>query len=412
MKENTPGSEYEGVRQRLSLMVLVALQDLWANKAMASVMVLSMACGMSILAGLLSVIQGQRKNMELLLTEMGGSRIVRAVLYNRTFKSKTGVDWDWVLKWSDQGISNDEGAMVQLLPSGNAYSAAGQVLSNNAFPAVDVRGVTHTYRDFGAIRIQEGRFLSAWDGISRNRVCVVGDGVAKSLGDQALGSTLILSEQGFEVVGILSPKAEVKHAYEGSISAWKDQLVLIPFPVALESFPGHFQALEIYMKTDRNGNPLKPIPLPKGTDAALETNAWVVQMYANVVKRMMPGVWALIGLSTLMACIGVVNIMVSGISERIQEIGVRRSVGASSSDILLQFVAEAGICGILGSGIGWILGDVTSRAVAHVAALPRAFSWWALILCFLAGPVSGMLAGLYPALKARKIDPVEALREE
>jgi len=370
------------------------MQDLWTNKGRTLITAFSMACGMSVLAGVLSVVEGQKTEVHLLLLEAGGVNTTKVILRSPSHVSSTGVNWLSLLNWVDQGIREEEGAMVKI-----------------AVPDLDVRGVTPTYTHFGAVDVVEGRFLCDWDEVSRARVAVVGDSIASRFGQDTVGSTLQIAGQPFEIVGRLSSKANLSHFILGTISAWKDHLVLIPFSLAVEGFPDTIQIAELYVATDAKGEPLLPLPVSQETDCLIVHNRDSIQ-YDSAIERMMPGIWALILVSVFLACVGVVNIMTSGVTERVVDIGVRRALGASPSDMVAQFVVEAAICGLLGSVMGYIVSIACVRVIVDLTALPSSVTPWGIVLCFLVGPVAGMLAGFVPALRARRIHPAEALRAE
>ena len=372
----------------------MAVRDLWSNKTRSFVTALSMACGMAVLAGMLSIVEGQKKEVELLLAETGGCNTMRAALCGPYQRPAGSVDWDAVLDWTEQGVEENQGAMVQIVGTG-----------------LDLRGATHTFERFGSLEVAEGRFLCPWDEVSKAPVAVVGSKVASQFGKDAVGSRLDIAGYPFTIVGRLRSKADVSHFVLGTVSVWKDNLVLIPFSVAVKGFPKQIHMAELYAEGDRRTPPQKLFPILGESQLEIVDNRDTIE-YDTALVRMMPGVWAIILVSVFLSSAGVVNVMTSGVTERVVEIGVRRAVGASPADLTAQFVVEGSLCGLLGSGLGYAMSAATVEVVVRCTALPAAVAPWGIVLCFLVGPAAGMLSGFIPAVRAQRIDPAEALRAE
>jgi putative ABC transport system permease protein len=116
------------------------------------------------------------------------------------------------------------------------------------------------------------------------------------------------------------------------------------------------------------------------------------------------------GISLLVGGIGIMNIMLASVLERIREIGIRRSIGAQKKDIILQFLFEAVFICFLGGLAGVILGIVTAKLIAQSAEIPTVISWWSIVLSFGVAFMVGLVFGLFPAKKASEYDPIIALR--
>ena len=118
------------------------------------------------------------------------------------------------------------------------------------------------------------------------------------------------------------------------------------------------------------------------------------------------------GISLLVGGIGIMNIMLASVLERIKEIGIRRSLGATENDIVLQFLFEAIFISLIGGLIGVILGVVAAKAIASYADIPTIVSTWSVLLSFFVAASVGLVFGLLPAQKAAKQDPIKALRTD
>ena len=380
--------------KRWMLVLSLAARSVAAHRGRTLVVALSMASGTTVLAGLMSVVRGMELHWLAEIAQSGGMNTGKAVAYDEDWHGG-GVEWRDCIDWIDAGVSEDEGAMVAMSLDG-----------------LDVRGVTESYCTFGVLEVEEGRFLGPWDQVSRSRTCVLGHDLAETIPGEVIGSTFYIAGQGFQVVGRLSPARGFTMASRKPSFDWKNHAVLIPLTVAVESFPDNLRKLELYVRLDDDGKPVRPFPAREGAPLALKTNLESMESFRAEFKRAMPAAWVLIWVCVALASIGVSNVVMSGVTERVREIGIQRSVGASPGDILLQFIAEATLCGFLGALIGYGLSESLIRAVVSIVGLPRAVSPLGIAMCFSVGPVCGMLAGLLPAIKARRIDPAQALRTE
>jgi putative ABC transport system permease protein len=118
------------------------------------------------------------------------------------------------------------------------------------------------------------------------------------------------------------------------------------------------------------------------------------------------------GISLLVGGIGIMNIMLASVYERIKEIGLRRAIGATQKDIVTQFLFEAVLVSAIGGIIGVVLGILAAKAIATTAEIPTIISWWSVLLSFGVAASIGLAFGIFPAQKASKLDPIEALRTE
>jgi putative ABC transport system permease protein len=118
------------------------------------------------------------------------------------------------------------------------------------------------------------------------------------------------------------------------------------------------------------------------------------------------------GISLLVGGIGIMNIMLASVYERIKEIGLRRAIGATSKDVVIQFLFEAVLVSVIGGILGIFLGVAAAKGIATTAKIPTIISWWSILLSFGVAASIGLVFGIFPARKASKLDPIEALRTE
>ncbi|HLO66890.1 MAG TPA: ABC transporter permease [Holophaga sp.] len=295
--------------------------------------------------------------------------------------------------------------------------------------AVDENGLDLSNRELAC-----GRNFTATDRVTRAPLAILGAQIAEDLGlsEANLGRTFTVNGHTVELVGILKKHGDIPFmpAQEGDEDSamWgPDGMFFVPFGSLRElSRPGAFDSPFWRLQVDsrmpvkeaeetlrRN---LRRIRGLRGDDVdnfMLESNEKAVAQVEKIGKTLMTASGAMVGISLLVGGIGVMNIMLVSVTERTREIGVRKALGARRRNILFQFLIEATVLcvagGLIGTALGLAFGSVMSQVLMkQVGGVPL----WALTAALVVPAAVGMGFGLYPAARAAKLDPIEALRYE
>ncbi len=287
--------------------------------------------------------------------------------------------------------------------------------------------------ELGNLDLACGRSFTATDRLTRANVAILGAKVAEDLGftEASLGRTFTVNGQTAELVGILKPHEGIPFVPQDTgedADMWgPDGMFYVPFGSFRElARPGSFDnaywtlqvdgAIPVGEAQETIREALRRIRGLHGSDVdnfMLESNSKAIEKVEKIGRTLMLASGAMVGISLLVGGIGVMNIMLVSVTERTREIGVRKALGARRKHILIQFLIEAvALClvgGLIGLVVGLGFGTLLSQLLMkHLGAVP----FWALAASLMVPASVGLLFGLYPAAKASKLDPIEALRYE
>ena len=267
---------------------------------------------------------------------------------------------------------------------------------------------------------EEGRFLTESDIIHRTKVCVLGSDLAETLFPHTdpLEKEIMIGPEKFTVVGIFQKKGSI-------FGQSQDNFVGIPITALMKYFPYNLSELEIIAISRKLGyiqetkdqiiNLLRrrrKVGFGKSNDFAIYTQDTFINLYNQLTGTVYLVMIAISSIGLLVGGIGVMNIMLVSVTERTREIGIRKAVGARSSDILKQFMMEAIFLTGTGGIIGVIVGFAIALLVKAATSLPASVSLWSVVLGLFVSISVGLFFGIFPAQKAAKLDPIISLRYE
>jgi putative ABC transport system permease protein len=283
-------------------------------------------------------------------------------------------------------------------------------------------GVSSQYDEVRNVYIKSGRFFSSAEEGHKAQVVIIGSAIAETLypGLDPVGKEIEVEGKIYQVIGVME-KAP------GSLfggDAFEDRQVIVPFEtikrdhpeiedltVTVKAKPGQFGRMidEITELMRRR----RGVPASKPDDFGISTPGSLFEVFSQVASIATMIVFPLSAAGLLVGGIGVMNIMLVSVTERTKEIGIRRAIGAKKADIIWQFLTEAITLTALGGVIGIVAGWLVSLGLRQLApTLPSIIPLWAVLLGFFVSCSVGLIFGLWPALKAARLDPIEALRYE
>ena len=294
--------------------------------------------------------------------------------------------------------------------------------NGNTVDQANVIGVTRSYQETSVIKISDGRFITDHEEQYGGNVCIIGNGIAEELFPDTypIGESLIVRGKRLQVIGILEKEGEGALKIGGD----QDNSVIIPISTFKHIFSLR-RGLQLIVKfndkaaVDNGGQEVEGIMRNIRNLDALEKNDFAInksELFRKEIDSFV-GTINIVGISlTLLSLfiggIGVMNIMFISVKERTKEIGIRKSIGARTSDILFQFLYEAVAICCLGGIIGTLLSILTVYIINAFTPLTATLNWLTIGTAFLICSLIGLIFGLIPSRQASKANPIDALRYE
>ncbi len=287
-------------------------------------------------------------------------------------------------------------------------------------PDVSILGVNEYFIQNSGLEIDEGRELNYFDIQNSNSVCVIGSDLKRALLDDVnpINQTISVRGAKFKVVGVLKSKG-------ATFGNNQDQRVIMPIQKARTIFtnPNINYSLSIKVEkkdmletaqddailTFRNVRGLSPV---EENNFGLERSDDLINRIGSITKYLYIAAWVISIITIFGSSIALMNILFVSVTERTREIGVRKALGAKRKTIAFQFFLEALIIGQLGGILGIILGVLIGMLVSAIAKFQFAIPWLAMFSAFTIAFIVAIFSGLFPAVKAAKLDPIESLRYE
>lgn len=291
-----------------------------------------------------------------------------------------------------------------------------------------IYGVDPAYQQIESLGIVAGRFFGAAENQNAAPVCVLGTEARNSLfgSKPALGEYVKVNDQWFRVIGVAAPQVTLASETASLPQVDQNNLIYVPLNAALDRLEDTNSYLKdeidgIYMRLQSGAESNTVAGMVRGIldaahrhagDFSLIVPAELLAEQRRTQQLFEVVMVAIASISLLVGGIGIMNIMLASVLERTREIGIRRAVGARQSDIVRQFLIEATLISLAGGVIGIVFGFGMSRLIALLAGWSTIVTTSSILLAFLVSVSVGLIFGTYPARKASRLDPVEAIRYE
>jgi putative ABC transport system permease protein len=291
---------------------------------------------------------------------------------------------------------------------------------SQSLKSTEIRGVTYLDHEIGSVlELESGRHLQSQDETNSRAVCVIGSDIAEkvfgSLGP--IGRWLKVGGRDFQVIGVGKKKGKI-------LGFSQDNYVRVPITTFMKVY-GSRRSISINIHTNSQEEMLQAQEEVRtvlrswrkrsyndADDFAFATSETFIQFYKTATSGIYFAMIAVSSIALIVGGIVIMNIMFVSVSERTKEIGIRMAVGARRKDILYQFLIESSVISALGGIIGIVLGFLVARIVSAATSMPSSVEPVSIVLAMVMSWSIGLFFGIYPANRAAKLDPVEALRSE
>ena len=402
----------------------IALRAIAANKMRSFLTALGIIIGIAAVITMLAIGQGSKASIKANIAEMGSNMISPGA------DMRGGVRQDAssmeTLKQADyQSIKEDCNYISAISPTVNS---SGQWIYGNNNTQSSIYGVNQDYLSIRQLKVADGEMFTDTDIKAAAKVCILGQTVVDYLfpdGSDPIGKVVRFNSIPFRVVGVLQKKGY------NSMGMDQDDLVLAPYTTVMKrilaqtylggivcsaiteeaSQPAQDQISEILRRNHKLKDATETTEADED-DFNIRSQEEISSMMNSTMSTITILLGSVAGISLLVGGIGIMNIMYVSVTERTREIGLRMSVGARGIDILNQFLIEAILLSVTGGIIGVILGVSLSLSLNAFLHIATQIEPWSIIMSFAVCTFTGVFFGWYPAKKAARLDPIEAIRYE
>ncbi|MEO6325521.1 MAG: ABC transporter permease [Thermoanaerobaculia bacterium] len=404
---------------RSSNILKVAFRALARNKLRSLLTTLGIIIGVACVVATIGIGEGAKNQTQNQLRSLGTNFLM--VFPGSTTSSGVRAGWGSSSKLSEADVEAIRQEVSSVAYVSATIRTVAQVIYGNQNWSTSIQGGEVDWPLIRSWNVASGQFFSDQDNRAATKVCVLGSSVATTLfGDEdPIGKTIRIKNVPFRVVGVLEAKG-------GSTTGQdQDDIVIAPYETVRKKLMGTSAVGTILASAASNEQvglaqeeitallrQRHRIGKPTDDDFMIRSQTEMLAQAEEQSKTMSYLLWSIAGVSLLVGGIGIMNIMLVSVTERTREIGVRMAIGAKGGDIRAQFLVEAVVLAISGGAVGIALGLGIQKGVARFAGWPVAVQPNAIALAFFFSAVIGIAFGFYPALKASRLDPIEALRYE
>ncbi|WP_196592670.1 ABC transporter permease [Pectinatus sottacetonis] len=399
--------------------ITIALTALFSNKLRSILTMLGIIIGVAAVIAMVSIGMGVRKNVQDSIASLGSNMIIVQAGAPRVNGVRQAAGSGENLKLDDSNAIRKKIKNIDYVAPTvqNSY----QIVYGRQNWNTTVYGITPEYMSIRSLTVASGSFISNNDMNTRSRVAVIGATVAANLfgSDNPVGKNIRIHNDPYKIIGVLTSKGQ------SSMGQDQDDCVLIPITTAMERLMAlkSIRTINIQVssadKIDQVQNEIEVllrqrhrITNPDNDDFQVRNLTSIMETMTKTTTMITLLLGSIAAISLIVGGIGIMNIMMVSVTERTREIGIRKALGATFHNIMMQFLIESIVVSVIGGLIGIVLGCTISLAIAKFGGFNTVITMLPIILSFLFSVGIGLFFGIYPARKAAKLDPIEALRYE
>jgi len=402
---------------------LEALAALRAHKLRSALTLLGVTLSVSVLILVVSVITGANLYIQNRVANLGSNvfLVTRFPIITNQEDFLKAMRHNRYVTWEDFVALRDDMKTPQAV--GLESRTNGKVrLGTQALDDINIRGVTANIADMDVEEVETGRYITDADNEGRSAVTLIGQEVSRKLFPTVdpIGKTIYIDGHGFDVVGVAKPIGTV-------FGQSQDDFAYIPIRTFLKLYGEHGQGLDMAINIQSRGPEWMQQTKdeartmmrgrrhldPKADDNfGILASDTIMSLWKNLTGAIAATMVGVVSVFLVIGGVVIMNVMLASVTERTREIGVRKSLGARRRDIMMQFLVESAVMAAVGGAAGVAIAYFLSTLVKLFTPVPSQVPIGAVILSLAVSAAVGLFFGLYPANRASKLDPIEALRFE
>jgi putative ABC transport system permease protein len=408
--------------------IYMGLSSLLVHKLRTMLTMLGMIFGVGAVVAMLAITAGVEKEMLSYIDLLGVNNIIieaKEAVDANELQTRRAVSPGLTFRDYRAILENTQG--IERATPRKRFKPMKVLPKTSAEPPILI-GVEPSYKEIQSLRMVEGRFFTDEENATSAPVCVLGESAKVNLlgYEPAVGKYVKINDVWLQVIGVMAQQAGGDSDVEGVEILSRNNLVVSPLNTVMR----RFEDPNSYLKDEIDGIYLRVVPGSDSVEIANVIGAilaathkdagdFTVTVPAGLLeqKKRTSNIFKIVmiciaGISLLVGGIGIMNIMLATVLERTREIGIRRAIGARQADIVRQFLTEAVMISIIGGLLGILFGVTLSRIIAAAAGWSTVVTFASIGVAFGVSVGIGLLFGIYPAVQAAKLDPIEAIRYE
>jgi len=411
--------------------ISMALGTLWANKMRSFLTVLGIVIGITAIVGMTAIMRGFSDSIAAMFKQLGPDTII---LQRAGHEGGSEIDRKEMqrrrnLTVDDMKALNREAKTLRAVDLWLLGASDRLFYGSTRTGQTQIRGTSEKFPEVNGLQLAMGRYFTENEVEHRRNVVVLGQTPFKAFFQNVdpIGKVVKIRGTGFVVVGVAAQQPSI-----GGLDTNQDSLALIPYTTYQKTFGVNANrersgsAFVLIFAAPREGVKREAaiteietimrirhgLKLNQENDFDISTQDMIMQSFEKITQGLYLGLLAISSVALMVGGIGVMAIMMISVTERTREIGVRKALGARRREILWQFLVEALVLTSLGGLLGVVAGNGIALTVRLLTPLPASMPWWSFAIGFGFSGAVGLFFGLFPAFKASRLDPIEALRYE